>query len=179
MRIRTIAPIALALFLALPAAADHRRNDSRDDAGAKLADQLQKATAELYDEAAEHGRVHGIRAWRALHALRSLQARADRFEDHVARFGLGHPGTEYQLRLVADAYQTAESRRSGLHHGRRLDDEFARVDRLIHRLDHRLARRDEGRHDERRYARRDDDRNVEGRVRLRDGDGRVALRISF
>jgi len=193
---KLIAPIVLALVLgALPASAasrshdrEHRSHANRQEAKiASLADRLDIATTELFSEAATRSHRHGWRNWRALHTLRSLERSADRFEAVVERRGAKsrHAAAAYE-QLECD-FQDALARRHQLRRGHTLNQEFARVEQLIGKLDVRLARL--GRDDGRRYGSRfddddDDDERVEQRRRARrgygeDGRGHVAFRFGF
>ena len=141
MKFARIAPIALALLLlALPAGADRRSHHDADERIASLAQRLDRATSDLYCEAAERARYRSWRELRAMHALRRLERRADSFARQVRRHGADDRRVAGALDSLEQAYRVAAARRGYLRRPGRLDDEFARVDKLLRKLDRRLAR---------------------------------------
>ncbi len=154
---KTIAAIALALVLgALPASAAHRSYDRPGSRGHdreanrsghepqqekidRLAHRLDHATSQLYSQATDRARHESWREWRAIRTLRRLERRADHFQTHVARHGAGSRRAQAAFRDLDCAYQAAAERRDDLRRSRQLRDEFARVDDLMDRLDHRIA----------------------------------------
>ncbi len=142
MTTKMIAPIALALVLgALPAGAGSRHHERGNRKAETLAYRLESASGELYRDAARPARYRGWRERRALHALQRFDHRVDRFLQQVVRHGVYHPRTRHGFERLEHAFVTAEARRFDLRHARRLRDEFEHVERLMRKLDQRLAYR--------------------------------------
>jgi hypothetical protein len=157
---KTIAPLVLALVLgALPASATHRFEDSphrrdreresaRIEAEAqeakidKLAQRLERATAELASEAAVHRRKGRWREWRAVDALRRLEREADRYQARVSRHGAVSRRAGRAFEDLECAYQAAVARRSDLRGSYELRESFERVGFLMGKLDRRIAKLD-------------------------------------
>ena len=142
MMSKMIAPIALALMLgALPAGAGPRDHEKGNGKVEKLAHRLESAAGDLYRDASRQGRYRNWREWRALHALRSFDQRADRFLEQVLNHGIRHPRTRHGFGQLEHAFVKAEAHRSDLRRASRLRDEFKRVEQLMRTLDRRLADR--------------------------------------
>lgn len=163
MMTKMIAPIALALMLgALPASAgqrNHRAEERHETKIETLAQKLDRATSELYSEARERGRYRGWRELRAVRSLRRLEYRAAVYENRVERHGAESRPAARAWRDLDHAYRVAAAQRDVVCRRRGLQDEFGRVDRLMEKLDRRIARLD-SRDEPRRHAsrRHDDDR---------------------
>ena len=174
MAMKRLVPIAVALTLALgafPAAAKHRSHDRPEAKLVRLAHELHEATSEVRHRAFESRRHRGFRHWRAVFALRNLDRDARRFHRTVEREGPYDRDTRWAYQRLEHSYGTAQHSFPRLRGKRRLHGDFARVERLMHRIDSRLARYD-GRHrrnDHRRHSRHDrwryGDRNDDGHGR--------------
>jgi hypothetical protein len=162
MKTRSIVPIALAALVlgALPAAADHRAPQRRDDRLAALSHELERATHDLYRDFAQRGRVRSLVHWRTAAALRHLDEHARRFHVRVERQGARNAQAQREFRHLEEALAVARHRAADLHGGRSLRHGFERVAALVSRVDTRLAHVDgRGRRDHhgRDLARRDGD----------------------
>ncbi|MBW2268407.1 MAG: hypothetical protein JRH16_07505 [Deltaproteobacteria bacterium] len=160
MMAKTMLPIAMLLTLvlgALPAAADRRSHDKREPKIEKVAHKLVRATNELVAEAQDVRRHHRWRYTRALRSLYSLDRHAMAFSERVQRDGAYAHSTQREFRRLARAHREAESRVERLRRSERLQGDWARVDKLMGKLDTKLASLDSrhGRHREqaRRYDR--------------------------
>jgi hypothetical protein len=168
MMTKMIAPIALALVLgALPAGAGSRHHERDHGKVETLAYRLESASAELYRDAARHTRYRSWREWRALHALRRFDHRADRFLEQVVRHGIYHPRTRHGFEQLERAFVVAEAGRADLRRRHRLRDEFEHVEKLMRRLDRRLAYRTE------------DQRRKRAAFRIGSRDPWVSVRFSY
>ncbi len=171
---KTIAPIVLALVLgALPANAERRSDDDdgirrrghetvrshesdayrshheRQEAKiAVLAERLDHATSDLVHEAVSRTRQRSGRERRALHALRRLERRADRYHARVERHGASSRRAEGTFEDLKRAYHAAAAYRGDLRRSRRVRHGFERVDEVMDKLDRRIAKLD--RYEERR-----------------------------
>jgi hypothetical protein len=161
---KSIVPIALAALVlgALPAAADHRWQERRDDRLAALAHDLERATHDLYRDFAQRGHVRSFGQWRTAAALRQLDEHARRFHAQVERQGARDARARREFRRLDEAFARARHCASALRGSHSLRRGIGRVAGLVSRLDTRLARYDghDGR-DRRRgreLARRDGER---------------------
>lgn len=159
MTTQRFAPLAMALALALgalPASAEHRKQEKRDTQIEKIARALEKATGEVYREAVESQRPRRGPAQRtALRSLALLAHQADRFHDQVRDDGAHDRATLRAFRRLELAYAHARRGMPGLRTRAALHRDFRRVERLMGRLDTRIARIDV-RADPRRYGSRRD-----------------------
>jgi len=138
---KTIVPIALAALAlgALPAGAAHRSHEGDEQKVEALAHDLQKATRHLYRDATHRRHFNRWRHWGAMRAVRHLDAKACRFAEYVERYGAADRRSQREFRELERAYHVARSRGDELPHARSLRDEFRRVERIMGRLDTRLA----------------------------------------
>jgi len=175
MTMKTLVPIAVALTLALgaiPAAAKHRSHERPEAKLVRLAHELHEATSGVRRSAvAPHGHWSN-RHWRALLALQNLDHNAHRFYWTVNRKGPQDRDTRRAFRRLERSYRIAQHSFRELRGARGLHRDSARVERLMHRIDIRLAQYD-GRHrpsDHWRNGRRDHwrygDRDEDGRWRI-------------
>ena len=170
MAAKRLVTIAAALMLALsaiPATAKHRSHDRSEKRLARLAYELHEATDAVYAGATLRCRNRCFWQWRALSALRRLDRDAGRFRHNLVRKGPDHRKTRKAFRRLERSYARARHTYPVLRRRGGLKDALVRVERLIHRVDHRLARSDR-RHpgrDPLRHPRRDAWRSGD-----RDGD---------
>jgi hypothetical protein len=138
---KIIVSTALSALLlgALPAAALQRSHDERGAKVTALAHELQHATRALYRGANRPGHHHSSSHWRTLRALRHLDAQACRFEERVERYGVKDRRSQREFRELERALILARSRAGLLPHSGRLRHEFRKVERIVERLDTRLA----------------------------------------
>lgn len=157
---KTIVPIALAALVlgALPAAAARRSHEGGEHKVKALAHDLQQATRHLYRDAAHRRHYKRWSHWRAMRAVRHLDAQACRFEEYVERYGAADRRSRHEFRQLERAFQVARSRAEELPHARSLRDDFRRVERIVGRLDTRLASVHGRSHERDRHHRRWDDR---------------------
>ena len=138
---------------------------------AVLAERLDGATSELFRDAADRRRSRSYREWRAMHALRRLEHRADRYHARVERRGADSRSAEAAYHELERAYRAATARRDDLRDSRRVRRDFERVDALMAKLDRRIAKLD--RRQERRVSK------VDRHARSRDWRNYVAFRFDF
>ncbi len=153
---RKFAILVLAVSLwALPAVArerhhgDHGRQPGHElqaDRFADLALQLERAAHRVHSRAEKFSRQRGWRQALALRALHRLDVQAGRFRERIER---GHAPTSWEMRQLLGSYHRAEARFDDLRRAKRLEGDFARVGRMVQRLEQRYARRSR-QHD--RYA---------------------------
>lgn len=191
---KTLAPLVLALVLgALPASAAHRFEDSqsrrdRDRASARieaetqqakidqLAQRLERATAELYSEAAVRGRKGSWSEWRAIDATRQLERQADRYQAQVARHGADSRRADRAFEDLECAHEVAAARRGDLRSSHDLRKAFEQVDFLMGKLDRRIAKLDRTDRKDARISRRSDEPR---RYDRRDWRSYVAFHFGF
>ncbi len=153
---RRFAILVLALSLwALPAAArdrhhgDHGRQPGHELQADRFADlpvQLERAAHRVHSRAEKFSRHRGWRQALALRALHRLDVQAGRFRERIER---GHAPTSWEMRQLLGSYHRAEARFDDLRRAKRLEGDFARVGRMVQRLEQRYAKRSR-QHD--RYA---------------------------
>lgn len=142
MKMEKTIPIAVALTLvlgALPAAAKKRGHDRREARIERLAHDLHEAAASVYAGAFETRRYRCHRYWRAVSALERLDRNARRFHATVEREGPHDRDTRRAFQRLERSYGAARHTLPRLRGKRRLHRDFARVERLMHRIDDRLA----------------------------------------
>ncbi len=168
MMVKLMIPMATFLMLVmggLPAAADHRDRDRREPKLEKVASKLSRATSELYRDADRSRRFHRSRTHRkALRSFERLEHRACAFEERLVRNGFHDHTTRIAYRKLQIAHDSAVRRLSWVGDRHRLHDEMRRVNRLMDRLDTRVARvqRRHDRHDRYAWGDRDRDRGWRG-----------------
>ena len=145
---RRFAILALAVSLwALPAAAgdghdrDHGRHNGHElkaDRFAEVALQLERAAHHVHARAEKFSRHRGRRQALALGALHRLEVQASRFRDRTER---GYTPTSWERSQLLRAYHRAEARFGDLRAVKRLEGDFARVERAVERLDRVYAKR--------------------------------------
>lgn len=141
-----LAILVLALSLwALPAAAgerhdrDHGRHEGHEmkaDRFAEPAAQLERAAHRVHERAEKFSRQRGWRQRLALRALHRLDVQARRFHDRVER---GYTPTSWEIQQLVRAYQRADRCFDDLRAAKRLEGDFARVERAVQRLEQRFA----------------------------------------
>ena len=127
---------------------------------------IERATDELYCDAYTHVREHRRYGRRNLASLRHLDRQARAFRAQLERGSLHDRRTQREFRRLEHAYRDATRRVPDRLARRHLDDELARVERLIDRIDRRLEvslarardHRDDRRRGDRFAYRRHDDR---------------------
>jgi hypothetical protein len=153
------APMAMILTLvlgALPAAAEHR-TPQRGDAGLeRLSIEFAKATEELRDEFTESHRSWRFHRPDTLKTLDRLERDAKRFHRRVERNGVNDPATRRAFRQLESSFNAANERFPALKSRLGIRRDFARVARLMERVETRMARIDQQR-DPRRRASHDHD----------------------
>ena len=138
---QAIVPIALAALVlsAVPAAAARHARERGDPRVVALAYDLQQATHHMVRHAERRDRFHGWAHWRALRAVRQLDAQARRFQEHAERYGPHHPRTQREFVQLQRALRVVQARSEAGHHARWLRAELGGVERIANRLDTRLA----------------------------------------
>ena len=151
------APMAMILTLvlgALPAAAEHR-TPRRGDAGLeRLSIELAKATEELRDEFTEGRRSRRFHQRYTLKTLDRLERDAKKFHRRVERNGVNDRATRRAFRRLESSFNAANERFPALKSRRGIRRDFARVARLMERVETRMAWIDQ-RRDHRRHASHD------------------------
>ncbi len=156
---RKFATIVLALsFLALPAAADSRRDRNNDrqrhtaqqaDRFAAPAQELVRAAHRVHERAEQYTR-HGHRGHRreaaALWALHRLDRTARRFQHRIER---GYRPTSWEIQQLKRSYSRAQARFGDFCATKRIARDFERVAHALNHLERVYATRSH-RHD--RYA---------------------------
>ncbi len=158
MMAKTMLPIAMLLTWvlgALPAAADDRSRDRREPKVERVAHKLADATHELHAEAHDARRHRSWRHRRVVWSLHDLAQHARAFHHRVEHEGVYAHSTRREFRRLERAHETAQSRIEQLHHRGYLHHELARVDRLMGKLDTKLARLDRRHEGFRQHAWRD------------------------
>jgi hypothetical protein len=142
MMVKTLVSVALALTLgalsAPPAGAAHRSRERHDEKLAVLALRIEKASHQLYCDASESLRRGSWARWRALWALRGLDHQAQAFRRAVQR-GSGEHHMRQEFRELEWSLRIASRRLDHLRRSRELRRDVERVDRLMERVDRRLA----------------------------------------
>ena len=143
---RNFAILVLSVSLwALPAAARERHDgDDRHQPGhelqadrfADLAAQLERAAHRVHERAEKVSRHRGRRQALALRALHRLDVQASRFRQGIET---GHAPTSWEMSQLLGAYRRAEARFPYLHRAKRLEGDFARVERAVQKLEQRYA----------------------------------------
>jgi hypothetical protein len=153
------APMAMILTLvlgALPAAAEHRTPQRGDAELERLSIELAKATEELRDEFTESHRSWRFHRPDTLKTLDRLERDAKRFHRRVERNGVNDPATHRAFRQLESSFNAANERFPALKSRLGIRRDFARVARLMERVETRMARIDQQR-DHRRRASHDHD----------------------
>ncbi|MDH3284048.1 MAG: hypothetical protein OEQ13_04865 [Acidobacteriota bacterium] len=162
---KILVPMLALAALSAPALAEHRRDGARDarERIATIAHQVENATRKVHRSAERLAHHGAFREEKALERLHELERAARHFHEQVerGRFDIGH--TENDLRVLLRSFYRAENSLHWLHAYDVVRRDFARVERLVDKLQRvygldsyawqsrRFGQRDHYRSDRRRW----------------------------